>query len=57
MISKSKNNHIILTNAPLIIGFWELFLRPASIPRKRDMEVDAEKLQYLATKIWDEQEF
>ncbi|PKY07531.1 hypothetical protein P168DRAFT_316031 [Aspergillus campestris IBT 28561] len=56
-ISKSKNHHIILSNAPLTIGFEELFLRPASIPRERDIGVDAEKLQYLATEIWDEQGF
>ncbi|PLB40005.1 uncharacterized protein BDW47DRAFT_123950 [Aspergillus candidus] len=57
IISKSKNNQIIPTNAPLTIGFEELFLRPASIPRERDIEVDAEKLQYLATEIWDKQGF
>ena len=56
-ISKADNNRIILSNAPLTIYFEELFLRPASMPRERNIEVDAEKLRYLATEIWDEQGF
>lgn len=56
-ISKADSNHIILSNAPLTIDFEDLFLRPASIPRERDIELDAEKLQYLATEIWDDQGF
>lgn len=56
-ISKADSNRIILSSAPLTIDFEDLFLRPASIPRERNIEVDAEKLQYLATEIWDEQGF
>lgn len=56
-ISNADSNRIILSNAPLTIDFEDLFLRPASIPRERNIEVDAEKLQYLATEIWDEQGF
>lgn len=33
-ISKAESNCIILSNAPLTIGFEDLFLRPASIPRE-----------------------
>lgn len=56
-ISKADSNRIILSNAPLTVEFEDLFLRPASIPRERNIELDAEKLQYLATEIWDEQGF
>lgn len=56
-ISKADSNRIILSNAPLTVDFEDLFLRPASIPRERNIELDAEKLQYLATEIWDEQGF
>ena len=56
-ISKADSNRIILSNAPLTIDWEDLFLRPATIPRERDIELDAEKLQYLATKIWDDQGF
>lgn len=34
-----------LPNAPLIIDFEDQFLRSASIPRERNIELDAEKLQ------------
>lgn len=56
-ISNADSNRIILSNAPLTIDFEDLFLRPASIHRERNIEVDTEKLQYLATEIWDEQGF
>lgn len=53
-VSKA-NNRIILSGAPLVIGFEELFLRPASSPGEKNIEIDGEKLQHLATEIWDEQ--
>jgi hypothetical protein len=57
IISKSKNQQIIVRNDPLVIQFASLFLRPASIPKETDINVDAGKLQLLATNIWDEQGF
>lgn len=56
-ISKTDSNRIILSNAPLTIDFEDLFLRPATIPREKNIELDAEKLEYLATEIWDDQGF
>lgn len=53
-ISRADSNRIILSNTLLTIEFEDLFLRPASIPRERKIELDAEKLQYLAAEIWDE---
>lgn len=56
-IYKGANNHLRLSNGPLIIDFEKLFLRPPTIPRERNIEVDEEKLQHLAEEIWDEQGF
>lgn len=56
-ISKTDSNRIILLNTPLTIDFEDLFLRPATIPREKNIELDAEKLEYLATEIWDDQGF
>ncbi|RMJ24623.1 hypothetical protein PHISP_04504 [Aspergillus sp. HF37] len=57
IVSKAKNQQITVRNDPLAIQFASLFLRPASIPKETDIKVDAEKLQLLATNIWDEQKF
>ncbi|KAL2827514.1 hypothetical protein BDW59DRAFT_143902 [Aspergillus cavernicola] len=54
VISKRANN-ISITGAPLIINFENLFLRPPSIPREQDIEIDDEKLKFLAEDIWNEQ--
>lgn len=56
-VSKSADNRIMPSNAPLTIELDKLFLRPTSIPSERSIEVDAGKLQYLAGEIWDEQGF
>ena len=56
-ISKENRNRIIISDAPVTIDFEELFLRPATIPREKSIELDDEKLEYLATEIWDDQGF
>jgi hypothetical protein len=57
IVSKAKNQEVMVRNDPLVIQFASLFLRPASIPKETDINVDAEKLQLLATDIWGEQRF
>lgn len=55
-ISISKvNEQIKVEGGPLVIGFEQVFLRPATAPRERDIEFGKEKLELLATMIWDEQ--
>ncbi|KAL4746060.1 hypothetical protein BDW72DRAFT_207682 [Aspergillus terricola var. indicus] len=50
-ISKRDNN-ITVSESPLLISFQKLFLRSPSIPRERDVEIDEEKLIWLAERVW-----
>lgn len=49
-ISKHKNQQrITVSGGSLIIPFESLFLRPPSISRETDIDIDAKKLEYLAS--------
>ena len=56
-ISKAENQKITVRGAPLIIEFDMLWLRPARIPRETDIALDEGRLESLAIKVWQEQEF
>ncbi|RDW70920.1 uncharacterized protein DSM5745_08431 [Aspergillus mulundensis] len=57
VIRRTANNRIIVRGAPLVVQFQRLFLRPPSVPRERDVEIDVDNLEYLATRIWAKQQF
>lgn len=57
IISRRGNQNIITTGAPLVLYFERLFLRAPTVPRGRDIEIDTEKLEYLAESVWSEQGF
>ncbi|KAL4735574.1 hypothetical protein BDV11DRAFT_195655 [Aspergillus similis] len=53
-ISREGNN-ITVSESPLLICFQKLFLRPPSIPIEHDVEINEEKLRWLAEEVWDVQ--
>ncbi|KAL4782809.1 hypothetical protein BJX76DRAFT_368903 [Aspergillus varians] len=57
-VTISRNGgSVIIYGSPLTIGFEKLFLRPPSIPRERNIEIDENGLEFLATAIWHQQRF
>ncbi|CEL10608.1 hypothetical protein ASPCAL13725 [Aspergillus calidoustus] len=44
--------NVMITGSPLIIGFEHLFLRPPRTPEERDLQLNGEKLQFIAERIW-----
>ncbi|KAJ5603903.1 hypothetical protein N7537_006859 [Penicillium hordei] len=58
MIPVNKvSNLTTVRNAPLIIPFEDLFLRPPSIPAEGDIEISQQELKFIADTIWDIQGF
>ncbi|KAL4963991.1 uncharacterized protein BDV14DRAFT_190515 [Aspergillus stella-maris] len=51
VISRRRSN-VTFTGSPLVIGFNNLFLRPPLTPEEVDLQLDNEKLQLIAEKIW-----
>jgi hypothetical protein len=39
-------------NDPLVIEFGKLFLREASMPKEKDIVIDKDELQDIATSVW-----
>ncbi|KAL4912950.1 hypothetical protein BDW62DRAFT_215961 [Aspergillus aurantiobrunneus] len=52
VITKSRSNKVTITGAPLVLEFERLFLRASTIPREQNIEIDNEKLEFLATRVW-----
>ncbi|KAL4806766.1 hypothetical protein BDV18DRAFT_138170 [Aspergillus unguis] len=46
---------VMITGSPLTISFSKLFLRNPCTPEEGDLQLDDQKLQSMAEKIWDEQ--
>lgn len=57
VITRTRSNKITITGAPLVLEFERLFLRAPTIPREQNIEIDDEKLEFLATRVWDKQWF
>ncbi|RMJ23264.1 hypothetical protein PHISP_05872 [Aspergillus sp. HF37] len=51
-VSKGTNDHITVRNDPLVIEFEKLFLREPSVPKEKDIIIDRNELEDLATSIW-----
>lgn len=51
------NKHITVSGAPLVIEFDKLLLRPPTIPRETNIQLDTESLKMLAILIWEQQDF
>ncbi|KAL3469642.1 hypothetical protein BJX99DRAFT_251846 [Aspergillus californicus] len=56
-ISKDGNGNVTISDAPLVLGFEDLFLRPPSSRQEHNMEFDARQSQSIAEQIWDIQGF
>lgn len=57
VIARTRGNRVTITGAPLVLEFERLFLRTPTNPREQNIEVDNEKLEFLATSVWDKQQF
>ncbi|KAI9375469.1 hypothetical protein BJX61DRAFT_539757 [Aspergillus egyptiacus] len=57
VITKIRSNKINITGAPLLLEFERVFLRAPTIPREQAIVIDNEKLEFLATRIWSDQQF
>ncbi|KAJ5188883.1 hypothetical protein N7491_005204 [Penicillium cf. griseofulvum] len=56
-VHKGENKHIYVWGHSLILGFSDVFLRPASLARETDIRFDDHILKEFAEMVWDEQEF
>ena len=54
-VSRNKNGHVHVANAPLTIEFESLFLRNADAPREQDIEFSEADLVEMADTIWTAQ--
>ncbi|KAI9369036.1 hypothetical protein BJX61DRAFT_549891 [Aspergillus egyptiacus] len=57
VVSKNCQNKARVSGTPLVIDFQKLFLRPPALPREKDLEIGADKLEWLANQVWEEQGF
>ncbi|KAL4787636.1 hypothetical protein BJX76DRAFT_369359 [Aspergillus varians] len=57
VISRTRSSKITITGAPLLLEFERLFLRAPTIPKERNIEIDNERLEFLATRVWSKQRF
>jgi hypothetical protein len=57
VITRTRRNKVTITGAPLVLEFERIFLRTPAIPREQNIEIDNEKLEFLATRVWDKQRF
>ncbi|KAL5049368.1 hypothetical protein BDW71DRAFT_217503 [Aspergillus fruticulosus] len=57
VITRTRSNKVTITGAPLVLEFERLFLRASTIPREQNIEIDNEKLEFLATRVWSKQRF
>ncbi|KAL2864452.1 uncharacterized protein BJX67DRAFT_220253 [Aspergillus lucknowensis] len=56
VVSRSQRaGNITIDGAPLIIGFNNVFLRPPLTPEEVDLQLDDEKLEFIAEMIWSRQ--
>ncbi|KAL4795048.1 hypothetical protein BDV19DRAFT_379165 [Aspergillus venezuelensis] len=54
-ISRLRANNTIVTGSPLTISFSKLFLRHPLTTEEVDLQLDNQKLQFIAEMIWEEQ--
>ncbi|KAL4811070.1 hypothetical protein BDV18DRAFT_128552 [Aspergillus unguis] len=57
VITRTCSNKVTITGAPLVLEFERLFLRASTNPREQNIEIDNEKLEFLATRVWSKQRF
>ncbi|KAL4736934.1 hypothetical protein BDV11DRAFT_217012 [Aspergillus similis] len=57
VITGTRSNKVTITVAPLVLESERLFLRALTIPREQNIEIDNEKLEFLATRVWSKQRF
>lgn len=55
IMTREPNDIITTTETPLVITFYEIFLRPANPPQEHDVVISAEALEMTALDIWGEQ--
>jgi hypothetical protein len=51
-VSKATSGQVTVRNDPLVIEFGKLFLREASMPKEKDIVIDKDELQDIATSVW-----
>ncbi|KAL3459765.1 hypothetical protein BJX64DRAFT_278988 [Aspergillus heterothallicus] len=52
VVVKKTRDKIVITGAPLKLEFARVFLRAPNGPREKDIEIEAEQLEFLAHEIW-----
>ncbi|KAL4808091.1 hypothetical protein BDV18DRAFT_96084 [Aspergillus unguis] len=57
VIKRTCSGQMSITGGPLVLEFERIFLRAPTIPRERNIEIDDEKLEFVARRVWSMQGF